>query len=106
MSTQCQYELITALGINGHSSYKANSSHNAEAYELYLRAVSEDDSANSQNSSVSSDNKNAIRLLQRSVALDPGYASALAALGHLYYYESGFGGGGEAARLRDRKSVV
>src|SRR5207302_10103929 len=59
----------------------------------------------SQNSSASSENRNPIRLLQRSVALDPGYASALAALGHLYYYESGFGGGGEAARLRAKASL-
>ena len=105
IAARVQHGLIAALGVNGGSSTSANASHNAEAYELYLRAVSEDDSANSQNSSVSSDNKNAIRLLQRSVALDPGYASALAALGHLYYYESGFGGGGEAARLRAKASL-
>jgi eukaryotic-like serine/threonine-protein kinase len=105
IAARVQHGLIAALGVNAGSSASASTSHNAEAYELYLRAMSEDASANLQNSSFSSGNKNAIRLLQRSVALDPGYSSAWAELGHLYYYEIGFGGGGEAAKLRAKAAL-
>ena len=103
ISARVQHGLIPALGVNTGPNASSNISHNAEAYELYLRAMSEDDSTNSQGSSFSTENKDAIGLLQRAVALDPGYASAWAALGHLYYYESGFGGGGEPATLRPRR---
>ena len=96
IAARVQHGLIAALGVNASSSTSSNRSHNAEAYELYLRAISEDDSTNLQT---------AIGLLQRSVALDPGYSSAWAALGHLYYYEIGFGGGGEAAKLRAKAAL-
>jgi TolB-like protein len=105
IAARVNHGLIAALGVNASSSTSSNRSHNAEAYELYLRALSEDDSTNLQNSSFSSANKNAIRLLQRSVALDPGYSSAWAALGHVYYYEIGFGGGGEAAKLHAKAAL-
>jgi DNA-binding winged helix-turn-helix (wHTH) protein/TolB-like protein len=97
--------LIPALGVNAGPGASSNTSHNAEAYELYLRAMSDEDSTNSQGSSFASENKNAIRLLQRAVALDPGYASAWAALGHMYYYDSGLGEGGEASRLRSKAAL-
>jgi TolB-like protein len=100
-----QHGLIAALGLTAGSSASSNTSHNAEAYELYLRAMSESDLTNSQSSSFSSSNKDAIRLLQRAVALDPGYSSAWAKLGHLYYYDSGFGGGGKEARLRAKAAL-
>jgi DNA-binding winged helix-turn-helix (wHTH) protein/TolB-like protein len=89
ISARIQRGLIAALGVNGRSGGPSNVSKNAEAYELYLRAISEGDPTNS-GSSFSSDNKAAIQLLQRAVALDPGYSSAWAALGHRYYYEIGF----------------
>ena len=79
--------------------------HNAEAYELYLRAMSDDYSMKSQGSSLDPEIMASIKLLQRAVALDPGYASAWAALGHLYYYESGLFGGGESARLRAKAAL-
>jgi serine/threonine protein kinase/Tfp pilus assembly protein PilF len=94
IAARVQHGLIAALGVNASSSTSSNTSHNAEAYELYLRAVSEEGSHN-----------NAIRLLQRVVALDPGYASAWAVLGHLYYYEIGFQGGGEAAKSRAKAAL-
>jgi tetratricopeptide (TPR) repeat protein len=67
--------------------------------------MSEGDLTNSQSSSFSSSNKDAIRLLQRAVALDPGYSSAWAELGHLYYYDSFGGGGGKEARLRAKAAL-
>jgi DNA-binding winged helix-turn-helix (wHTH) protein/TolB-like protein len=101
ITTRVQHGLIAALGASAGSSASSNTSHNAEAYELYLRAIAEDDS----HTSFSSGNKNSIRLLQRAVALDPGYSPAWAALGHLYYYDIGFGGGGEAAKLRAKAAL-
>jgi len=105
ISTRVQHGLIPALGVNTGPNASSNISHNAEAYGLYLRAMSEDDSTNLQASSPDSEIKDPIRLLQRAVALDPGYASAWAALGHLYYYEIGFAGGGEPATLRAKAAL-
>jgi DNA-binding winged helix-turn-helix (wHTH) protein/TolB-like protein len=105
IAARIQHGLIPALGVNAGPSVSSNASHNAEAYELYLRAVSEEDSINSKDSSFSSANKNDIRLLQRAVGLDPGYASAWAALGHYYYYESSFGSAGEATRLQSKAAL-
>ena len=104
IAASVQQGLIAALGATaGQRTSKI--SPNAEAYELYLRAVSEDDPASSPGSSFSASNKNSIRLLQRAVAIDPGYASAWAELGHLNYYEIGFGAGGEAAKLRAKAAL-
>jgi TolB-like protein len=105
IADRVQHGLIAALGLTAGSIASSSTSHNAEAYELYLRAMSEGDPKNSQSSSDYSTNKDAIRLLQRAVALDPGYSSAWAALGHLYYYDSGLGGGGEAAKLRAKAAL-
>lgn len=87
IAARVQHGLIPALGVNTGPNASSNISHNAQAYEFYLRAMSHNDAPNSQGSSFSSENKTAIELLQRAVALDPGYASAWAALGHFYYYE-------------------
>ena len=105
ISARVQHGLIPALGVSAGHGASSNMSHNAEAYEFYLRAMSHNDAPNSQGSSFSSENKNAIQLLQRAVALDPGYASAWAALGHFYYYESGSGDGGEIARSRAKAAL-
>jgi adenylate cyclase len=105
ISARVQHGLIPALGVSIGPDGSSNTSHNAQAYEFYLRAMSHNDAPNSQGSSFSSENKNAIQLLQRAVALDPGYASAWAALGHSYYYESGLGDGGEIARSRAKAAL-
>jgi DNA-binding winged helix-turn-helix (wHTH) protein/TolB-like protein len=105
LARRVQHGLIAALGVSGVSKSSSNASHNAEAYELYLRALSGTDSAISQSSSFADSNKEAIRLLQRAVALDPSYASAWAELGHSYYYDIGFGRGGEAAKLSAKAAL-
>lgn len=105
ISARVQHGLIPALGASAGPGASSNMSHNAEAYELYLRAMSEDGSSNLQSSSMASELKDSIRLLQRAVALDPGYASAWAALGHLYYYDSAFTSDGEPARLRAKAAL-
>jgi DNA-binding winged helix-turn-helix (wHTH) protein/TolB-like protein len=98
VATRLQHGLIAALGVTAGPGATSNTSHNAEAYELYLRAVSEGNSTTSQIES-------AIRLLQRAVALDPGYSSAWALLGHLFYYESGFGDVDRAIGLRAKAAL-
>src|SRR5882724_11008958 len=105
IAARVQHGLIPALGVTTGPNASSNISHNAQAYEFYLRAMSHNDAPNSQGSSFSSENKTAIQLLQRAVALDPGYASAWAALGHFYYYESGLGDGGEIARSRAKAAL-
>ncbi len=60
---------------------------NEEAYDLFLRSVS-----------VSHDpapNRDAIAMLERSVAADPTYAPAWHALGMRYYYDATYASGGE-----------
>ena len=105
IAARVQHGLIPALGLNAVPNASSNTSRNPEAYELYLRAMSDDYSTSSQDSLSASGLKNPIQLLQRAVALDPGYASAWATLGHLYYYESALGSGGEPARLRAKAAL-
>jgi len=61
---------------------------NEEAYDLYLRslAISHDPGPN----------KETIPMLERSVGLDPNYASAWDALGFRYYLDATYSNGGEA----------
>jgi eukaryotic-like serine/threonine-protein kinase len=79
--------LLPVLGAVAGSMETATKPRNPEAYDLYLRAAA-----------VSHDpkpNKEAILMLERSVALDGGYAPAWDALGFRYYYDSQYGNGGE-----------
>jgi hypothetical protein len=59
---------------------------NTEGYDLFLRSV-----AMSHEGTV---NKDAITMLERSVALDPNYAPAWEALGRRYYFDAIYSGGG------------
>jgi serine/threonine protein kinase/DNA-binding winged helix-turn-helix (wHTH) protein len=61
---------------------------NEQAYSLYLRSLAE--------SNDPAPNKHALELLRESVAIDPGYAPAWAALAVRAYDNSRWGGGGEA----------
>jgi serine/threonine protein kinase/Tfp pilus assembly protein PilF len=79
--------LLPVLGAAAGSMETATKPKNPEAYDLYLRAaaVSHDPAPNKQ----------AIRMLERSVALDASYAPAWDALGFRYYYDSQYASGGE-----------
>jgi TolB-like protein len=91
-----RHGLLAGLGISPGSTGSAKGTHNEEAYELYLRAASD----------VSSSDDQPIRLLERAVTLDRGYATAWAKLGHLYYYEAGgLGHAGMAGRLRAKGAL-
>jgi serine/threonine protein kinase len=80
--------LVPALGAATEAADAATRPKNEEAYDTYLRSIA-----------LPHDplpNKDAVAMLERAVGLDPTYASAWNALGYRYYYDSQYGGGGEA----------
>jgi serine/threonine protein kinase len=81
-------KMASALGASAFAREVHTPPKNAEAYELFLRsmAIMTVDTG---------PNRQAISLLERSVALDPTYPPAWAALGSRYYDESRFAGGGK-----------
>ena len=70
---------------------------NEEAYDLFLRsaAVPHDPSPN----------KDAIKMLERAVGLDPTYAPAWDELGQRYYYDAAYSDGGQAAFDRSNAAL-
>ena len=58
-----------------------------EAYDLFLRSVAVPHDPEP--------NKEAIKMLERAVGIDPSYAPTWEALGQRYYLDSTYGGGGE-----------
>ena len=79
LEAQVRQGLLPALGGAASGALEtATRPRNAEAYDLFLRsaAVPHDPAPNEQ----------AIRMLERAVGLDPGYAPAWDALGFRYYY--------------------
>jgi TolB-like protein/Tfp pilus assembly protein PilF len=83
--------LIPALGASSDTSSGTHPK-NEEAYDLYLRSVAlaHDGSQNGE----------AIRMLERSVSLDPTFAPAWGALGKRYYYEGYYGAAPSGPRER------
>jgi TolB-like protein len=69
---------------------------NPEAYDLYLRATAAGRDPGP--------NKEAIPLLEKSVALDPTYAPAWNELGQRHYFDGAYGSGGAAAFQRSREA--
>jgi len=88
ISTSLEKGLLPSLGITA-GELSATKPKNQQAYDLYLR--SQDPAYDIEH------NKQAIALLEKSVALDPGYAPAWVALGSRYYTEADMIGGGDAA---------
>jgi len=82
-----QKGLLPVLGVS-NVQLSVTKPKSQEAYELYLRA--QDNAYWSMER-----NKDAIALLEKSLALDPGYAPAWLALGLHYSNEADFGSGGE-----------
>jgi serine/threonine protein kinase len=89
LTTQVQSGLLPIVGgAAGRADAVASKPKNQQAYDFYLRSVA-----------LPHDpvpNKEAIKMLEWAVGIDPSYAPAWEALGQRYYYDSAFGGGGEA----------
>jgi serine/threonine protein kinase len=88
LTNQVQHGLLPILGgASGVAESAASRPKNQQAYDFYLRSVA-----------VPHDpvpNKEAIKMLEWAVGIDPSYAPAWEALGQRYYFDSQFGGGGE-----------
>src|ERR1700746_1382039 len=81
--------LIPALRPAAGTSETVSQPKNEEGYDLFLRSTAVPHEP--------APNKEAIRMLERAVGLDPTYAPAWDALGLRYYYDSEYAHGGEAA---------
>jgi serine/threonine protein kinase/Tfp pilus assembly protein PilF len=89
MAKKVRQELLPALGVGSGSVETSSAPVNRDAYEMYLRSAAIPHDAGP--------NKDAIALLEKAVKLDPNYAPAWEALGHRYYYDAVYSGGGSAA---------
>jgi TolB-like protein len=88
LSTQVQHGLLPILGGSpGAVEAAASRPKNQQAYDFYLRSVAQPHDPGP--------NKEAIKMLEWAIGIDPTYAPAWEALGQRYYYDSTFGGGGE-----------
>ena len=97
ISQRLRSGLFPLLGATGGGVEAATRPRNPEAYELYLRgtAIGRDPLPN----------KEAISLLEKSVALDATYAPAWNELGYRYFLDADYGKGGAAARQRSREAL-
>ena len=88
LTAQVQNGLLPILGgAAGAAEAVASRPKNQQAYDFYLRSVAVPHDP--------APNKEAIKMLEWAVGIDPSYAPAWEALGQRYYFDSLFGGGGE-----------
>jgi TolB-like protein len=87
LSARVQHGLLPALGGAGGAVQAASRPKNQQAYDFYLRSIAVPHDP--------TPNKEAIKMLEWAVGIDPTYAPAWEALGQRYYFDSTFGGGGE-----------
>jgi eukaryotic-like serine/threonine-protein kinase len=92
VTSQVRQGLIPALGATNAAGENGTRPTNEEAYDLYLRSVALAHDGEQ--------NREAIRMLERSVGLDPAYAPAWGALGKRYYYEEEYGVGATGTMSR------
>ncbi len=87
LTTQLQRGLLPVLGGGGGEVEAASRPKNQQAYDLYLRSVAVPHDPKP--------NREAIKMLEWAVGIDPSYAPAWEALGQRYYFDSTYGSGGE-----------
>ena len=87
LAKQVRSGLLPMMGAAGGFLETGTRPNNQEAYDLYLRSVAVPHDA--------APNKEAIRMLERAVGMDPSYAPAWEALGLRYYYDATYSDGGE-----------
>ncbi len=97
VTSQVRQGLIPALGADTSAGESGTRPSNEEAYDLYLRSVALPHDGEQ--------NRNAIRMLERSVGLDPSYAPAWSALGKRYYYEEEYAPGANGSMLRTEPAL-
>ncbi len=97
LTAQVQHGLLPILGgASGTTDAAASRPKNQQAYDFYLRSVA-----------VPHDpvpNREAIKMLEWAVGIDPSYAPAWEALGQRYYWDSTYGGGGESMFQRSNSA--
>ena len=91
VTSKVRQGLIPALGATNAGDGGTRPS-NEEAYDLYLRSVALAHDGDK--------NREAIRMLERSIGLDQNYAPAWSALGKRYYYEEEYGPGATGTMTR------
>jgi len=97
LTTQVQHGLMPILGgASGAGEAAASRPKNQQAYDFYLRSVAVPHDP--------APNKEAIKMLEWAVGIDPTYAPAWEALGQRYYYDSTYGGGGETMFQRSNSA--
>ncbi len=87
LKTQIQSGLLPVLGGGGGAIDTASRPKSQEAYDFYLRSVAQPHDPKP--------NKEAFKMLEWAVAIDPTYAPAWEALGQRYNFDSTYGDGGE-----------
>jgi eukaryotic-like serine/threonine-protein kinase len=88
LTNQVQHGLLPILGgASGAAEAAASRPKNQQAYDFYLRSVAVPHDP--------APNKEAIKMLEWAVGIDPSYAPAWEALGQRYYFDSLYAGGGE-----------
>jgi len=98
LTIQLQQGLMPILGGGGGSvDASASRPKNQQAYDFYLRSVAQPHDPGP--------NKEAIKMLEWVVAIDPSYAPAWEALGQRYYFDSTFGGGGEETFQKSNQAL-
>ena len=92
VTSKVRQGLIPALGAANVAGENGTRPTNEEAYDLYLRSVGLAHDGDQ--------NREAVRMLERSVGLDPTFAPAWSALGKRYYYEEEYGIGATGTMSR------
>ena len=92
VTSKVRQGLIPALGATSEAGESGTHPTNEEAYDLYLRSVALAHDGDQ--------NRQAVRMLERSVGLDSAFAPAWSALGKRYYYEEEYGIGATGTMSR------
>src|SRR5580700_3702237 len=92
VTSRVRQGLIPALGAPSAAAENGTRPTNEEAYDLYLRSVALAHDGDQ--------NREAVRMLERSVGLDATFAPAWSALGKRYYYEEEYGVGATGVMTR------
>jgi len=97
LTARVKQGLVPVIGGSQSTETTATAPKNSEAYDLFLRSLSVQHDA--------APNKQAIKMLEQAVALDPSYAPAWADLATRYYYDAQYSDGGPAAYRRSADAV-